>query len=123
MDTQDREFLTDLGVSEANIDGLDLFQQVQRPESMDDFHDDTVCEPVTFTAGQVATLRGALRAQVQNMANAMNMAAAGLWDGPEGGWDPEVEQVLSIENLLAEAWAACKSQDVTVPDYFEEFPV
>jgi hypothetical protein len=115
MDTETREFLTEQGISEANIDGLSLFGDVVRPETMDAFTDDQPCEPITLTAGQVMSLRGALRGQVMAWFDSLQLKAAGLWGG-EDRFDEMLTGFLAVENLLAEAWAACKSQDVEVPD-------
>ncbi len=117
MDTTTREFLTEHGISESNVDSLTLFEGVPQPDSMDVFYDDQPCEAITLTAGQVMTLRGALRGQVMAWFGALQMDAEGLFEGPaDYSFDQSLSTFMALENLLAEAWAACKAQDVEVPD-------
>jgi hypothetical protein len=104
MDTQDREYLTNLDISEANIDGLDAFQAVEPPAD-DVYDDDTTVEPVNLTVGQVATLRSALRAEANNMFQAIAASQAGLFPEPPAGWNNEIARLLGIENVLSEAAA------------------
>lgn len=121
FDTDTRTALGMVGITDQNIDALDLFAAVPRPETEDVFYDDTVCEPVTLTAGQVAVIRGALRGNLQRMFDGIEAQVHGFWSY-DGDWDQDVANLLSIENTLAEAWAACKSQDFTVPDTLDAEP-
>ena len=120
MDTNTREALSSLGISDSVITSFEAFEAVDRPEGNDPFYDDRVCEPITLTAGQVWSLRGALRFQMTEVHRAFDLALMGLYDGPDEGWDTALSNVLGIDNLLAEAWAACASQDVEIPDYAPE---
>ena len=114
MDTQEREILAELGFTDATLDGIDLFESVTRPDD-DTFHNDAVCDPITLTAGQVWRLRGALRFQMTAIKEGVGMVLAGLAVPPDD-WNDGIGGVLGLDNLLAEAYGACVSQDVQVPD-------
>lgn len=120
MDTTEREILAGLGISDSIVNGLDVFTSTQRPTDDEVFYDPTVCEPVTLTAGQVWSLRGALRFQMTEVYNALSLAAAGIYDGPERGWDEALGNLLGLDNLLAEMYAGCVAAGVEIPDYAPE---
>lgn len=127
LDSQLSEALDRLGISRATQARLDLFGAVPPPQSTDEFLDTTAAPSVTFTAGEITLLRGALRIAVASVMDAhlqaLRMADFLGRDVSEGFQEggPELGYVnyLNCEDRLAEAFAVAKDDgSFAVPDYY-----
>lgn len=115
------EVLDAAGIERQHHARLDLFVSVPKPTDEEVFFDSTSAGSVTLTAGQVQTLRGALRGQMQKLLETAAMTVqlgdlAPLFGVHPRDWNRDLCNLLDLEDTLAPVWASAKAADVIVPD-------